>query len=830
MAKYWVGGTGNWNDPTNHWATTDGGLPGAGNIPTATDDVHFTALSNATAYTCTINATAVCLSFLVDANPLTSGVPTLAGSSGLTISGNLSLLSGMTNNYTGGITFNATSGTKTIASNTVKVKSTSITLNGAGGTFQLSDTLNWATGTNVVIANTAGTFSHNNQLVKLDGGLLTVQGNTLTFYDLTIIGVDSTSGLAATTGPTIANTLTVTGANTRDRAIVKGGSSGSTITANTVSLTDVDFQDITGAGTASPFTGTHVGDCGGNVSVTCDTPKTVYGVGNAAISLTSGTPFAQTSGGAGSLTWHPLPQDTVVFDNSTWADNTARVVTFNFRNCPGVDFSTLTRTAKTFTVAGATSVFNGPTYRFASVVGFTTGVALTFKSNTTQNITMAGIQWATGGGIAVGVATQKPNIGTLKLLDALVMGGTLTAGNIQLNSGTFDANNQNITMTRFASTTSTTRTIKMGSGTWTITDSNTTVWSMATETGLTIINDDGAGNLSTVDFTYSGSTGTRTFSKLNGSTQYLGIVKVSAGTDTFAMADCLCVDFIWTGFGGTWTGTNNMTFQRNLTLASGITQSFSGSLTCSGAYATATLTSSAKTFSGLLSITKTSGTFTFSGDFTTTSASGITYTGSGTFNDGGVNVTVGVFSCNTTNTRTVTLGAGTWTLTTTGALWTLNTTNLTLTHAGTIKINNATSSSKTFTGSGLTYNNIWFSGAGTGALIIASSNTFNNFKVDTAPKTVTFTAGTTQTIRSLTAVGTAGNLITFGSSTTSAYTISAVSGLISGDFMSVSYMTGSGGARFFVGANSTNGGNNKNIRYCTSSYRRGAVIGNGTVI
>lgn len=39
MAKFWVGGTGNWDD-TNHWATSSGGSGGTG-APTSTDDATF---------------------------------------------------------------------------------------------------------------------------------------------------------------------------------------------------------------------------------------------------------------------------------------------------------------------------------------------------------------------------------------------------------------------------------------------------------------------------------------------------------------------------------------------------------------------------------------------------------------------------------------------------------------------------------------------------------------------------------------------------------------------------------------------------------------------
>lgn len=39
--RYWVGGTGNWGDDDNHWATSSGGSPGDGNLPTSSDDVFI---------------------------------------------------------------------------------------------------------------------------------------------------------------------------------------------------------------------------------------------------------------------------------------------------------------------------------------------------------------------------------------------------------------------------------------------------------------------------------------------------------------------------------------------------------------------------------------------------------------------------------------------------------------------------------------------------------------------------------------------------------------------------------------------------------------------
>lgn len=54
-ARYWVGGSGDWNDP-NHWSATSGGASGAC-IPTVADDVYFDAQSGFTAGSRTVTIT-----------------------------------------------------------------------------------------------------------------------------------------------------------------------------------------------------------------------------------------------------------------------------------------------------------------------------------------------------------------------------------------------------------------------------------------------------------------------------------------------------------------------------------------------------------------------------------------------------------------------------------------------------------------------------------------------------------------------------------------------------------------------------------------------------
>lgn len=62
--KYWVGGSGNWSDDTNHWATSSGGSPGTGNLPTSSDDVFIDSNSGfGSGGTITLDANAICHDF-----------------------------------------------------------------------------------------------------------------------------------------------------------------------------------------------------------------------------------------------------------------------------------------------------------------------------------------------------------------------------------------------------------------------------------------------------------------------------------------------------------------------------------------------------------------------------------------------------------------------------------------------------------------------------------------------------------------------------------------------------------------------------------------------
>jgi hypothetical protein len=232
-----------------HWATSSGGAANIANTPTSSDNVIFDSNSHDDSYTVTINAEASCAD-MTWANP-SSGNPTVDGTAALNIYGSLTLISGMTNSYTGTITFKATSGTKTIDTDGVALGSP-IVLDGSGGTFQLADSLT-TTGN---LTNTNGTFDANSKTVTLNGTQQTITG-TFAFYNLTRTGTATTTDFLIFTGNyTISNTLTLTGNSATNRLMVGAATlyARTTLTVNgSVAFTNVKFRNVTGAGTALPF-------------------------------------------------------------------------------------------------------------------------------------------------------------------------------------------------------------------------------------------------------------------------------------------------------------------------------------------------------------------------------------------------------------------------------------------------------------------------------------------------------------------------------------------------------------------------------------------------
>jgi hypothetical protein len=183
-----------------------------------------------------------------------------------------------------------------------------------------------------------------------------------------------------------------------------------------------------------------------------------------------------------------------------------------------------------------------------------------------------------------------------------------------------------------------------------------------------------------------------------------------------------------------------------------------------------------------------SGGWTLQDDIIGSANLNLTY---GTFNTNSKNISCSAFAASGTSIRSLLLGSSV--ITCSGTCNFTTTTGLTF-DAGTSTIK-ITGNSKTFAGGGLTYNNVEFQGTPT---TISGSNIFNDLKL-TAGKTVNVTAGTTQTVTTMSGDGTAGNLITIQSTVAgSPFTISKASGIIEVAYYSIQDCIASGGATFFA--------------------------------
>jgi len=168
------------------------------------------------------------------------------------------------------------------------------------------------------------------------------------------------------------------------------------------------------------------------------------------------------------------------------------------------------------------------------------------------------------------------------------------------------------------------------------------------------------------------------------------VVTIAAGNTGAKSITC-------TGFNGTITGTAAITVAGSVTLVTGMTWSYTGTLTIN---ATGTLTSAGKTFAG---ITKTAAATTL------TLADNLTSTGTITLDNGTINindktVSAAAFSSSNSNTRTLAFGSsGVLNLTGTGTVWNTGTGAL-LTTSGskTVNVTSTGSTSISFLTGGMT--------------------------------------------------------------------------------------------------------------------------------
>jgi len=291
----------------------------------------------------------------------------------------------------------------------------------------------------------------------------------------------------------------------------------------------------------------------------------------------------------------------------------------------------------------------------------------------------------------------------------------------------------------------------------------------------------------------------------------------NSGTSTFTctMANTprVCNDFLASGLDGTMTlaGTSiGLTVSGSLTFqATNFTRTYDGTTTFNATTTGKTITTNGVSITGV-NFNGVSGAWTLGSALTN---SGQTTLTNGTLDLNGKTLTSGLRFTTGTGTKNLTFNGGTLICSLSGANSFVNPaptgfTTSAGTGTGTITLTSTTA--KTFNGAGSTFNCTLNQG-GAGALTVTGSNTFSNItntRKSVSAASILFTAGTTNTFADWNASGESTRLLTIGSVTAASHTLSKASGTVSADFLSISQSTATGGAGWYAGANSTDGGNN----------------------
>ncbi len=525
--------------------------------------------------------------------------------------------------------------------------------------------------------------------------------------------------------------------------------------------------------------------------------KTVYyrQTGSANWGATGSGSWSATSGGAFDATMFPLAQDTVVFPAATYpASGSTTTINANY-NIGTIDMSL--RTSNTMTLATSTNI---PVVYGNWING--TGITISgsqqisFFGRTAQTITSAGRSFTQS------IFINSPS-GTVQLQDAFTSGST---SGLTLTNGILDLQSYTLSIGSLSSSNSNTRTIAFGTGQITCTGTGT-AWSTSTVTGLTTT------GTQVVNVTSVGSTA---ITVTPGALSQANSISFNFTGGTYALTflsnpghTARNVDF--TGYAGTLGSTSNAVIYGNFKLSSGITLSSSFLEMRFGATSgTQQITTNAKTIDFPLTFNGVGGTFQLQDSLTMGSTRTATLT-NGTLDLNGKTLTVGTAFTTATGTKNLTFNGGTLVCPdpNTTAFNNASPTGFTTTAGtGTGVISMTAATAKTFVGGGSTFNCTLNQG-GAGTLTIEGSNTFSNITntyKSTGATSILFTAGTTSTFADWNASGESTRLLTIGSVTAASHTLSKASGTVSADFLSISRSTATGGAGWYAGANSTDGG------------------------
>jgi hypothetical protein len=449
-------------------------------------------------------------------------------------------------------------------------------------------------------------------------------------------------------------------------------------------------------------------------------------------------------------------------------------------------------------VAYTVANINQNIYGNLTVLGTTP--VFTAGTSTWTFLSTSGTQTITSNGNTFNFPITCNVTGTLALGDNLTIGSSRT---FDLTTGTLDLGTRILSTGAVSTTNSNVRAINFGAGSEIRLTGTSSVWNSNTSTNLTV----------------TGTTRTIAPQLPNNQLISFGAISEANAFDVSVPATA-----------GNFTLTiNSFSAVRNINFANATytvlldSNTIFGSFTVAGTSPTFTSSATAITFGA----TSGSHTITTNGETIdlpiTINAPGATYSlgsaltlGStrtftltqGTFNTSNFNVTSFSLSSSGSSARTLTLGSSIWTILGDGSTaWNITTsTNMTF-NRGTSKISMSSASNKTFNGGGLTYGILEQAGAGT-LTITGTSNRFADLQRSFAgANTITMPGSVTTFFDNFTLTGvSAVARTTLNSSGTS--TISKSSGTVSVDFLSISSSNATGGATWYAGNNSVNGGGN----------------------
>ena len=422
--------------------------------------------------------------------------------------------------------------------------------------------------------NTGLTFDAGTSLLNFTSNFATIATTGLTYYDVTDSNTSGVNGVNITgantfrnltfVGPasagikivnfaanqTVNGTFSAIGLNGNQRITVQSNDfiTQRTITAAAVSLTDVNFNKIIGAGAAT-WSGTRLSNGGGNSGITFDAAKTVYWNLAAGGQWYNSNAWATSSGGTPAMTNYPLGQDTAIIED-TGLNSGATIGA----GVQGLIYPNMTFATRTLPVTWAltSNVLMAGNITLSSAVTMSGSSSIYFSGNTT--LISAGVFWTLPytftGALTISDATtfssSSINIGQTGGTLTLNAPTTFSASGLAVATGTLNLNSHTLTAQTFNVNTG--GTSNFGTGKVVLTGTGS-VWSLSGTPTLTGTSDivigtqSGAVTFAGVGLTYSKLTlgngtnstaqvtitGSNTFGEIS-SNQFGGTLLLTAGT------------------------------------------------------------------------------------------------------------------------------------------------------------------------------------------------------------------------------------------------------------------------------------------------------------